>query len=395
MPLHTLAGVRVLDFSSYVAGPYGATLLADMGADVVKVEVPGGDMLRHYPSTLENSESRYHLGINRNKRGIVLDLKHPEGVRACHELLKTADVVIHNFRPGVAEKLSLGFELVKQLQPRIVYCSLSGYGLTGPSAGRPGFDQVLQCMTGIASAQGADNGTPSIVWGSIIDYYAASMAAMAISAALFDRERTGQAQFVETSLLRSALAMQAGRLVWAEGEGRDVERDLKPGRISGIHPAKDSYIYLQAQSPPFWKALCELTGLSHLVGDARYDDMKKRKQHEDALVPQLRAALVTRTATEWEALFGERVPCAVVRDLEDMFDHPQVEAQELVVTHAHPKVGSYKAMVGPVSIEGAEGSGRSAERRAPLLGEHTDEILRQAGLGLAQIEALRKDGAIN
>ncbi len=395
MPLHTLAGIRVLDFSSYVAGPYSATLLADMGADVVKVEIPGGDMLRHYPSTLENGESRYHLGINRNKRGIVLDLKRPDGVRTCHELLKTADVVIHNFRPGVAEKLSLGFDMVKQLQPRIVYCSLSGYGLTGPSAGRPGFDQVLQCMTGIASAQGADTGAPSIVWGSIIDYYAASMTAMAISAALFDRERTGHAQFVETSLLRSALAMQAGRLVWAESEGRDVERDLKPGRISGIHPAKDSYIYLQAQSPPFWKALCEFTGLSHLVGDTRYDDMKKRKQREDELVPQLRTALAKRTATEWEALFGERVPCAVVRDLEDMFDHPHVEAQELVVTHSHPKVGSYKAMVGPVSIDGTEGRDRSPERRAPLMGEHTEEILRQAGLDTGQIEALRKAGAIN
>jgi crotonobetainyl-CoA:carnitine CoA-transferase CaiB-like acyl-CoA transferase len=395
MPLRTLAGIRVLDFSSYVAGPYSATLLADMGADVVKVEVPGGDMLRHYPSTLENGESRYHLGINRNKRGIVLDLKHPEAVRTCHELLKTADVVIHNFRPGVAEKLSLGFDLVKKLQPRIVYCSLSGYGLTGPIAGRPGFDQVLQCMTGVASAQGADTGVPTILWGSIIDYYAASMTAMAISAALFDRERTGEAQFVETSLLRSALALQAGRMVWAEGEGRDVERDLRPGRISGIHPAKDSYIYLQAQSPPFWKALCELTGLGHLAGDSRYDDMKKRKQHEDELVAQLRAALATRTATEWETLFGERVPCAVVRDLEDMFDHPQVAAQGLVVTHAHPNVGSYKAMIGPVSIDGAENKGRSAEQRAPLLGEHTEGILRRAGLSPERIEALRKDGAIN
>lgn len=394
MPLRTLQGVRVLDFSSYLAGPYSATLLADMGADVVKVEVPGGDMLRHYPSTLEG-ESRYHLGLNRNKRGIVLDLKRPEGVKACHELLKTADVVIHNFRPGVAEKLALGFDTARKIQPRIVYCSLSGYGLTGPISGRPGFDQVLQCMTGIAAAQGADNGAPSIVWGSIIDYYGAAMTAMAISAALFDRERTGEAQFVETSLLRSALAMQAGRLVWGEGEGRDVERDLKPGRISGIHPAKDSYIYLQAQSPPFWKALCELTGLGHLIGDARYDNMRKRKQHEAELVPQLRAALAKRTATEWEALFGERVPCAVVRDLEDMFDHPQVEAQELVVTHAHPTVGSYRTMVGPVSIDGAEGQGRSAERRAPLLGEHTEEILRQAGLSSEQIEALRRDGAIN
>lgn len=394
MPLHTLGGVRVLDFSGYLAGPYSAALLADMGADVVKVEMPSGDMMRHYPSTLDG-ESRYHLGINRNKRGIVLDLKRPEGISACHELLRSTDVLIHNFRPGVAEKLSLGFDLVKQIQARIVYCSLSGYGLTGPYASRPGFDQVLQCMTGVAAAQGADSGSPHIVWGSAIDYYAASMTAMAISAALYNRERTGDAQFVETSLLRSAIAMQAGRMVWGEKEGRDVERDLKPGRVSGIHPAKDSFLYLQAQSTSFWRSLCELTGLAHLADDPRYDDMRKRKQHQDEIVPQLRAALATKTASEWEALFGDRVPCAVVRPLEDMFDHPQVAAQKMVVEHPHPKVGSFRAIVGPVSVKGTRDHDPSPERRAPLLGEHTEEVFRQAGFTSESIEALRQSGAVN
>lgn len=392
MPLQTLAGVRVLDFSSYLAGPYASTLLADMGADVVKVEPPEGDMIRQYPSTLEG-ESRYYLGVNRNKRGIVLDLKREGAHRVCRELLSTSDVVIHNFRPGVADKLGLDFASVQAVRVDIVYCSLTGYGLTGPSATKPGFDQVLQCMTGIAAAQGA-GGTPSVQWGSVIDYYSASMAAMAISAALFRRANTGQAQFVDASLLRSALAMQAGRLIWADSEPCDVERDLKAGRLAGIHPAKNSFIYLQAQTPAFWRSLCELTGLGHLANDPRYDDMRKRKNHESELVPQLREALATKTALEWEALFGDRVPCTAVRPVEDMFENPQVQSQGLIVTHTHPKVGTYRTIAGPVDIRSGDERG-TPERRAPLLGEHTAEILLQAGFCDTDITSLRADGVIN
>jgi len=394
MPLQTLEGVRVLDFSSYLAAPYASTLLADMGADVIKIETPTGDMMRHYPSTLEG-ESRFHLGVNRNKRGMVIDLKREGALRVCHELLRDANVVLHNFRPGVAEKLGLGFADVKLVREDVVYCSLSGYGLTGPSGPKPGFDQVLQCMTGIAAAQGAGTGgTPTVQYGSVIDYYSASMAAMAICAALFRRTKVGKAQFIEASLLRSALTMQAGRLVWADGEPRDVERDLRAGRLAGIHPAKNSFIYLQAQTPAFWQSLCEITGLEHLAIDPRYDDMGKRKQHEDTLVPLLREALAAKTAVEWEALFGDRVPCAAVRSVEDMFENPQVLSQGLVVTHDHPKVGTYRTVAGPVDIRSDE-EVPTPERRAPLLGEHTGEVLTQAGFSETEIATLRADGVIN
>jgi formyl-CoA transferase len=392
MPLQTLAGVRVLDFSSYLAGPYSSTLLADMGADVIKVETPEGDMIRHYPSTLEG-ESRYHLGVNRNKRGMVLDLKREGARRVCHELLRSADVVTHNFRPGVADKLGLDFASVQAIRSDVVYCSLTGYGLTGPSAAKPGFDQVLQCLSGIAAAQG-NGGTPTVQLGSVIDYYSASMAAMAISAALFRRASTGQAQFIEASLLRSALTMQAGRLIWADGEPSNIERDLKAGRLAGIHPAKDSFIYLQAQTPAFWRSLCELTGLAHLADDPRYDDMRKRKERENELLPLLREALSTKTALEWEALFGDRVPCAAVRSVEEMFDNPQVQSQELVVHHTHPRVGAYRTIVGPVAIRSADEQA-TPERRAPLLGEHTVEILTEAGFSTTEIDGLRAQGAIN
>lgn len=391
MALRTLSGIRVLDLTAYVAGPYGATLLGDLGADVVKIETPGGDTMRHYPSSLKG-ESRVYLGANRNKRGIVMDLKHPDAKAVFHRMVAACDVVLHNFRPGAAARLGVDWETLSAVNPRLVWCSLTGYGTTGPMADAPGFDQVLQCMSGIAHAQGAPTGAPQVVWGSVIDYYGASLLAMSVAAALFDRERTGRGQRIDASLLRAALTMQAGRMVWARDEGREVERDLRAGRLAGIHPTKEGWLYLQAQTPKFWTALCELTGLHELATDPRYDDMRKRKEREDEIVPKLRAALATRTALEWEALFGESVPCAAVRSIEDMFDHPQVLAQGLVAEHAHPTLGTYRAMTGPVGIDG--GRGAAPDRRAPMPGEHTDELLRELGLDDAAIGALRAGGAV-
>lgn len=391
MALQTLAGITVLDLCSYLAGPYAAALLGDMGADVIKIESPGGDMLRHYPSTL-SGESRAFVGTNRNKRSIVLDLKTTEGLALCHKLVQRADVVIQNFRPGVAERLGLGYEALLALNPRLVYASFTGYGEDGPNASNPGFDQVLQCMTGVAKAQGFPGNEPKVVWGSVLDFYGASMLAMAISAALFNREKTGQPQTVEASLLASSMALQAGRMVWAENEERGVERDLRGGGLSAIHPAREGHIYVQAQTQPFWEALCELTGLSHLASDPRYDDMRKRKTHEDELVPQLRQALMARTALEWEALFGSRVPCAAVREGVDMFDHPQVAAQGLVTTHEHPTLGRYRAMGNPVTINGR--AQRIPDRRAPMLGEHTQAVLTELGLGQAEIAELQAQGCV-
>lgn len=391
MALCTLNGVRVLDLTAYVAGPYGATLLGDMGADVIKIESPDGDTMRHYPSSLPG-ESRVYVGANRNKRSIVMDLKNPQAKAVFKRMVSDCDVVLHNFRPAAAARLGVDWPNLKAINPRIVFCNLTGFGNTGPMADSPGFDQVLQSMTGIAHAQGAQTGAPQILWGSVVDFYAASMLAMAVSAALFDRERTGEGQNIDVSLLRSALAMQAGRMVWARDESREVERDLRAGRLAGIHPTKEGYLYLQAQTPKFWTALCELTGLHDLANNPRYDDMKKRREHEDEILPRLRAALATRTALEWEAIFAEAVPCTAVRRIEDMFDHPQVLAQGLVSTHEHPTLGAYRAMSSPVVIDGGRGS--SPDRRAPMLGEHTDELLRQFGVDDAGIRALKDCGAV-
>src|SRR5262249_46425481 len=181
-----LTGIRVLDFTSYLAGPYGCALLADLGAEVLKIEAPDGDMLRQYPSTLLG-ESRAFLGVNRNKRGLVVDLKHPDGRAVVHRLVREVDVVVENFRPNVPARLGIDYETLQGINPALIYCAVTGYGDRGPLRDQPGFDQVLQCMTGIAAAQGAPGGRPQVVLGSAVDYYAAAIAAMGIVAALFHR----------------------------------------------------------------------------------------------------------------------------------------------------------------------------------------------------------------
>jgi formyl-CoA transferase len=382
-----LGGVTVLDLSGYIAAPYGCTLLGDMGASVIKVEPPEGDNLRNYPSTLAG-ESRAFLGVNRRKRGIVLDLKHPDGLAVFRRMVKGADVLVHNFRPAVPARLGIDYERMKAINPRVIYCALTGYGDKGPLKDRAGYDQVLQTMTGICVEQGKP-GDPAIVYGSAVDFYAASMLAFAVSSALFERSRTGEGREVKVSLLRSALAMQSARLVWAEGEGRDVARDLRSGGISGLHPTKSGSLYISANAPHFWTALCELTGLPELAADPRLDTMKKRAAHTAEIVEKIRAALATRTAVEWEARLGDHVPCAAARTVEDMFDHPQVEAEGILATFEHPNLGQYRALARPVDI----GAGPPPVT-APAFGEHSREILAGLGYSDAEIERLCSTGVV-
>jgi crotonobetainyl-CoA:carnitine CoA-transferase CaiB-like acyl-CoA transferase len=384
-----LSGVTVLDLSGYLAGPYGCTLLGDLGALVVKIEPPEGDNLRNYPSTLPG-ESRAFIGVNRNKLGIGLDLKHPEGVGVLRRMVERADVLVHNFRPSVPARLGIDHDRMLTVNPRLIYCALTGYGDTGPLKDRAGYDQVLQTMTGICVEQGKPGG-PEIVYGSAVDFYSASLLAFAVSSALFERGRTGRGQYVSVSLLRSALTMQATRLVWVDGEGRDVERDMRSGGITGIHPTRQGSLYISANTPHFWKALCELTGLPELASDPRFDTVRKRAEHTDLLIPRLRAALQARTAVEWETHFGERVPCAAVRPVEDMFDHPQVAAEGILADFEHPGVGHYRGMAHPVRF----GDGPPpAPFAAPQLGQHSREILAGLGYSAEEIERLRGARAV-
>lgn len=385
-----LAGVRVLDLSAYIAGPYGCTLLADQGADVIKVEPPSGDNLRKYPSTLD-AESRAFLGVNRGKRGLVLDLKNADALAVLHELARQADVLVHNFRPSVPARLGIAYEQLAQINPRLIYCAVTGYGETGPLKDKAGYDQVLQTMTGMCALQGKAEGPPELLYGSVVDYYASSMVAAGVASALYERERSGRGQFVGVSLLRSALALQSARLVWAEGEPRDIGRDMRSGGITGIHPTGEGYLYISANTPHFWQALCAKTGLPELADNERYDSVRKRAEHRDEIVPRLHEALRARTALEWEAWFGEEVPCAAARGVEDMFDFPQVQAEHMVATFAHPVVGSYRGFAQAIKF------GRSqpdSPRAAPAFGEHSEAVLKEAGISPERVAALRDRGAL-
>lgn len=365
-----LAGVRVLDLSAYIAGPYGCSLLADQGADVIKVEPPGGDNLRNYPSTLE-AESRAFLGVNRSKRGVVLDLKRDDARAVLYRLLREADVLVHNFRPGVPERLGIGYQTLSALHPRLVYCAVTGYGETGPMKDKAGYDQVLQTMTGMCAMQGKRGGPPELIYGSVVDYYAAALLAAGVSSALYERERSGQGQYVGVSLLRSALTMQSARMVWAQGEGHDISRDMRSGGVTGIHPTREGFLYISANTPRFWRALCAKTGLQGLADDPRLDSVRKRARHADEILPQLHQALQAHTALEWEEIFGEEVPCAAARQVEDMFDHPQVLAEGMIAEIAHPVLGSYRGVARPIHFGRTPGPVPFA---APTLGQHTGEI---------------------
>ncbi len=285
-----LAGVRVLDLSAYIAGPYGCTLLADQGAEILKVEPPDGDNLRHYPSTLAQ-ESRAFLGVNRSKRGIVLDLKQADGLALLLRLAREADVLVHNFRPSVPKRLGIDFDSLQALNPRLIYCAVTGYGETGPMKDKAGYDQVLQTMTGMCTLQGKPGGPPEILYGSVVDYYAAALLAGGVSSALYERERSGLGQYVAVSLLRSALAMQSARLIWADGEPLDIGRDMRSGGVTGIHPTRDGYLYISANTPRFWAALCAKTGLADLATDPRFESVKKRAAAAGELLPRLHQAL--------------------------------------------------------------------------------------------------------
>ncbi|QGZ58518.1 CaiB/BaiF CoA transferase family protein [Paraburkholderia acidiphila] len=389
-PRGPLAGVRVLDLSAYIAGPYGCTLLADQGADVIKIEPPTGDNLRKYPSTLE-AESRAFLGVNRGKRGLVLDLKQLSAQAVLQRLVKQADVLVHNFRPGVPARLGIAWEQLRDVNPRLIYCAVTGYGDQGPNKDKAGYDQVLQTMTGMCTFQGKRGGPPEILYGSVVDYYAAALVAAGVSSALFERERSGAGQYVGVSLLRSALTMQSARMIWADGEPKDVGRDMRSGGITGIHPTREGWLYISANTPHFWQALCEKTGLAALAQDPRYDSVRKRAEHRDEIVPQLHAALQARSALEWEAHFGEAVPCAAARTVEDMFDDPQVLEEEMVTRYDYPGVGAYRGFREPIRFGATPAPDPIA---APAFGEHSDAVLREAGWNDAEIERLRNEHAV-
>ena len=383
-----LDGIRVLDFTSFIAGSYGAMLLGDMGADVLKIESPGGDNARHWGPFIEG-ESRMFQAWNRNKRGIAVDLKTEAGLQVVHDLARDADVAMENFRPGVASRLRIDHETLSRINPRLVYASSSAFGGSGPYAQRPGYDSVLQSMAGAAHLQQQMNGIAAICPVAVSDYMAAVLLVCSINAALLHRERTGEGQYIETSLLQAIMSAQAQSYL--------LPLDAEIAGPPGIFPyrmfaAADGPIFIAAGTDKFWKLFCEAIGRDDLASDPRYETNPQRVAQASELSAEIDPIVASRPARELEAdLVAVGVPSAAVRSAEEFFDDPQVEAMAMSQVVRHPQLGALRMAGVPWRFSRSPASIR---RPAPALGEHTDEVLAELGYGGERIAALRTSGAI-
>jgi crotonobetainyl-CoA:carnitine CoA-transferase CaiB-like acyl-CoA transferase len=385
-----LADVRVLELTQVMAGPFCGQVLADMGADVIKVEPPGGDSTRRSLGfRMGGDDTAAFLAVNRNKRSLMLDLKQPEHVEAFHRLARDADVVLENNRPGVAARLGVDYETLREVNPRLVYASISGFGQTGPYALRPGYDLIAQGLSGVMSVTGEPGGDPVKCGVPIGDLAAGLFCAVGILSAVAARERTGRGQQVETSLFEGALALSIWETaeLWATGR---VPAPLGSAhRLTAPYQAlrtRDGHITVGGNNERLWATLCAAIGRPELVDDPRFADNEARMAHREDLVAELESALAARGTDEWvEALIEAGVPCGPIHDYRQVFDDPHTQARQMEVELEHPVEGTIRALGIPVKLSGTPGSIR---RPAPLLGEHTAEVLGEAGFSAEEIAAL-------
>jgi crotonobetainyl-CoA:carnitine CoA-transferase CaiB-like acyl-CoA transferase len=391
-----LAGIRILDFSQMMMGPWATQLLGDLGADVIKVERPKvGEWERSLAAMgqLLNGDSPFFLSMNRNKRSLTLDLKHPEAGPIVDRLIATVDVVVENFRPGVMERMGFGFERLSELNPRLVYCSASGYGSRGPYVKRPGQDLLIQALSGLAANTGRASDPPTPIGTSICDAMAAMMVACGILAALQARTHTGKGQKVEVDLLSTALAAQCQEAVVHLNNFPRWERSAagitQPwiGAPYGIYPTSDGHLALAMNSLRVLGELLDLPDVALYEGNPRgaFTD-------RDTIKRRLEERLLTRTTNEWLELMATRdIWCAPVKDFEAIFNDPQVAAAEIVTTVDQPNIGPIKVIRAPITLSGTPATIR---RPSPKVGEHNQEILREAGYDDAAIAQLEKEGVL-
>ncbi|HSL32761.1 MAG TPA: CoA transferase [Candidatus Limnocylindrales bacterium] len=408
-PTGPLAGIRIVDCSTVLAGPYATMLLADLGADVVKVEPPEGDSTRGWGPPWVGSEAdgtrtaAYYLAVNRNKRSLRLDLKQPAGVGVLRRLLADADVFVENLRPDSLERLGFGDEALAAINRRLVHLAISGYGPTGPNVGRPGYDFLLQAETGLMSITGAadaDGGGPTKVGVAIADVATGLHAAVGILAALAGRERQGSAahglgQRIDVSIFEATLSILVNQAQNAFASG------VAPGRLGNAHPnivpyesfeTADGMIAVAVGSERQWPRFCRALGLPALADDPRFATNGNRVENREELVATLRARLAERPSAEWLAALDEAdVPAGPINDIPTAFASEQAQARRMTVEVDHPILGRTTQVGLPFELSATPAEIRTAP---PMLGEHADEILAEAGYSPGEVAALRSAGTI-
>ncbi len=391
-----LAGINVLDFSQILAGPFCTMLLADMGAEVIKIEKPnGGDDTRRYGPPFIEGESAAFLTLNRNKRSIVLDLKTEQGLDVVRRMLADADVMIHNFRPGAIERIGLGYDDVCQLNPAIVYCSVSGFGSTGPYSKRAGFDLVAQGMSGLMSINGFPDLPPAKVGVPVADLNTGMFCAYGILTAYIHRLATGQGQYVDASLIESGIAytLYESASYFATGDVAgplgSAHRMIAPYQAFAT---QDGYINIGAANQNNWERMCRAIGREDLLEDERFASNPKRMVSISALTPVMEDTFRTQTTAHWiELLEKAGVPCGPIYDIEQVYADEHVQSRNMAVELEHPKAGAIRNIGVAVKLSDTPGSVRTP---APLLGEHTEEVLAQFGYSPEDIASLRECGAL-
>ncbi len=392
-----LDGVRVVDMAQMLAGGYGSMLLGDLGAEMIKIEqIEVGDRTRLLGPPFVEGESAYFMGINRNKKSVALDVRKDQGRQVLYDLVRVSDVVFHNFRPGVMEKLKCDYDTLKVINPRIVYCGLTGYGETGPYRDRPAFDLAIQAISGAMSITG-EPGRPPVRQGIPMGDLAGSLfSAFAISAALYAREVLGEGRKIELSLMDSnvSLLTYVGQYYLIDGR---VSGPMGSGHLSVVpyqaFATQDIYIVVAVFVEKFWHAFCRVLGIEELIDDPRFCDNDHRRDNREELVPVLEEIFRTRPGEEWLRLLSEaQVPCGPINTLDRLFADPQVAARNMVVEMEHPTVGRVRSIGNPVKTPPMD---EGPFEPPPLHGQHTDQVLREVlGYSAERIAQLRASGVI-
>jgi crotonobetainyl-CoA:carnitine CoA-transferase CaiB-like acyl-CoA transferase len=391
-----LADIVVLDLSHALAGPFASTMLGDYGAEIIKIEPLDGEIARAWGPPFYGDESAYFVNLNRNKKSVALDLKHPDGKAIFFKLLERADIVIENLRVGTVAALGIDYDRARVRQPGIIYCSISGFGQDGPYSNRAAFDLVVQAESGMISVTGENGGRGVRAGVSIADITAGMYAAFAILTALHARQTTGRGQFIDVSMLEGQLGILSGMI------GAYLADGIVPGPLGTAYAALLPYqtfrtktrdIAIGVGSDKLWRTFCPLLGLDALTDDPRYVTNAARNANRPSLVAALQGAFLTKAYEEWEAiLLPAGVPMGAVNTLDAAVAHPQVVARGALVEITHPVAGTIRVTGPPVRLSETPGSVRSP---APLLGQHTDQILRERlGLSDDEIGRLRSAGVI-